>query len=135
MTFTNSIKTCYKKSFTIKGCASRSEYWWFALFMYLTMFAIIALAALIGAVFGLGDDPIGIAGLILAIFMVASIPANFCVTIRRLHDAGYSGWYFCLGFIPSIGGLILLIFMLFDSDAYSRYRSEEEKLESEMPEL
>ena len=32
MTFFNSIKTCYMKSFDFKGRASKSEYWWFWLF-------------------------------------------------------------------------------------------------------
>lgn len=29
MTFFNSIKMCYMKSFDFKGRASKSEYWWF----------------------------------------------------------------------------------------------------------
>ena len=33
MTFFNSIITCYKKSFDFKGRASKSEYWWFVLYL------------------------------------------------------------------------------------------------------
>ena len=32
------------------------------------------------------------------------------VTVRRLHDAGYSGWLVLLALVPWLGGLILLIF-------------------------
>ena len=32
MTFTQSISTCFSKYATFSGRASRSEYWWFALF-------------------------------------------------------------------------------------------------------
>jgi uncharacterized membrane protein YhaH (DUF805 family) len=34
------------------------------------------------------------------------------VTVRRLHDAGYSGWLFLATLIPWLGALILLIFAL-----------------------
>ena len=35
MTFTESIQTCFKKWRTVKGTASRSEYWFFNLFIAL----------------------------------------------------------------------------------------------------
>lgn len=31
MTFLDSVKTCIKKTLTISGRASRSEFWWFQL--------------------------------------------------------------------------------------------------------
>ncbi len=33
MTLGNSVKTCFSKYFTFKGRASRSEFWWFFLFV------------------------------------------------------------------------------------------------------
>ena len=44
MTFFNSIKMCYMKSFDFKGRASKSEYWWFWLVQVPITF--IALGAL-----------------------------------------------------------------------------------------
>jgi uncharacterized membrane protein YhaH (DUF805 family) len=35
---------------------------------------------------------------------------NLAVTIRRLHDQDKSGWFIFLGFIPIVGGIILLVF-------------------------
>ena len=31
--------------------------------------------------------------------------------IRRLHDAGKSGWYMLLGLIPGVGFIILIVFL------------------------
>jgi len=50
----------------------------------------------------------------LAIFL-----PNLAVTVRRLHDTGRSGWWLLLVFIPFIGGLILFVFMLLDSQPES----------------
>ncbi len=41
MTFIKSVKTCFiKKTFTFKGRASRSEFWWFTLFFYIACFVL-----------------------------------------------------------------------------------------------
>lgn len=46
MTFFNSIKMCYMKSFDFKGRASKSEYWWFWLVQVpITLIALGALGA------------------------------------------------------------------------------------------
>ena len=44
MNFSESIKVCFKKIFTIKGRASRSEYWWFHL-MWVICYVILLLTA------------------------------------------------------------------------------------------
>ena len=36
---------------------------------------------------------------------------SLAVAVRRLHDAGYSGWYYLLGLIPLVGGIILIVFL------------------------
>ncbi len=38
------------------------------------------------------------------------------MTVRRLHDTGRSGWWVLIGFIPLVGGIILLVFMCQDSE-------------------
>lgn len=35
--------------------------------------------------------------------------------VRRLHDTGRSGWWLLIGFIPLVGQLILIYFMILDS--------------------
>ena len=47
---------------------------------------------------------------------------TIAVTMRRLRDAGYSGWLVLLALIPWLGGLILLVFTLLPpSPAGSKY--------------
>lgn len=48
----------------------------------------------------------------LAVF----IPA-LAVSVRRLHDINKSGWWMLLDLLPIIGPIILLVFMIQDSDA------------------
>ena len=40
---------------------------------------------------------------------------TIALTVRRLHDVGYTGWLVLLGLIPSVGSLILLIFAVLPS--------------------
>ena len=47
--------------------------------------------------------------------LVSFIPA-LSITVRRLHDIGKSGWWYLIAFVPLIGGLVLFVFTLLDSD-------------------
>ncbi|GAA4769782.1 DUF805 domain-containing protein [Citricoccus nitrophenolicus] len=35
--------------------------------------------------------------------------------VRRLHDAGFSGWTYLINLIPGVGSLIILVFTLMPS--------------------
>lgn len=110
MTFDESIKLCYKKSFVIKGRASRSEYWWFQLYFYL----LILVTTICSHDFAL-------IRIIAAILLIATIPASLTSYVRRLHDTGHSGWYILLGWIPYIGflcSIFLLVLCCTSSDIY-----------------
>jgi uncharacterized membrane protein YhaH (DUF805 family) len=86
------------------GRARRTEYWMFALISFI----ITAVLDLIGVAIKLG----AYLGLIYALLVL--IP-SIAVAVRRLHDTGRSGWWLLLGLIPVIGGIILLVFMVMDS--------------------
>jgi uncharacterized membrane protein YhaH (DUF805 family) len=38
------------------------------------------------------------------------------VTVRRLHDTDRTGWWILIVFVPLVGLIGLLVFMIFDSD-------------------
>jgi uncharacterized membrane protein YhaH (DUF805 family) len=40
---------------------------------------------------------------------------SIAVTVRRLHDTGRSGWWILISLVPVIGWIVLLVFMLTDS--------------------
>ena len=105
MPFMDATKTVIQKSFTIEGRASRSEYWWFIL--------VLAIASILLDVI---DTSLGTP---LSLLMLAMIPANITVAIRRLHDLGKSGWMLLLGIIPLIGVLVLLYWFVSDGQPHA----------------
>ena len=87
MNFKNAIKTCLKdKYFNFKGRASRSEFWFFYLFL------VIGYAITISTIFISIKLFIGI----LSIFILAMIIPSLAVTVRRLHDINKSGLFILL---------------------------------------
>jgi len=52
-------------------------------------------------------------------YALAVMIPSLAVTVRRLHDIGKSGWYYFIGLIPFIGGIILLVWFCQDSEAGS----------------
>jgi uncharacterized membrane protein YhaH (DUF805 family) len=123
-----------KRYADFSGRAPRAEYWWFLLFEWLALMAFLVLA-----VAAVGDSkdsnpffyafivPFGVA------FVMLIIP-NVAVQVRRLHDQDRSGWLVLLFYIPYVGGLIALIFMLlpgtegpnrYGPDPYGRDQLEE----------
>ena len=92
MSFAQSIITCFKKYADFKGRASRSEYWWFALFI--SLFG----SYLINQVEGIWKI-LTYLGLIIPLMSVGT---------RRLHDTGRSGWWQLLQ-LTGVGIVFLLI--------------------------
>ena len=127
MGFTEAIKTCFSKLFTCKGRASRSEYWYFILFLTLMFIAIIAIISISIVSFNSNTRTSGntttggMLSMLLMMALIFFIAAPFCVTIRRLHDIGKPGAYFLFNFIPYIGSFILLYFMCLPSDDNNQY--------------
>ncbi len=53
---------------------------------------------------------------LLGIYSLATLIPSLAVGIRRLHDTGKSGWWIFISLIPFVGPIILLIFLVKDSD-------------------
>jgi uncharacterized membrane protein YhaH (DUF805 family) len=97
------------------GRSRRMEYWMFALFlMIVAAVVIIPLAIMAGhAPMPDGAPPFGIGAVVLfSIGVIAIFIPSLAVQVRRLHDQNRTGWLVLLGFIPYIGGIIMLVFML-----------------------
>lgn len=115
-----SLKMFFRNYANPRGYASRSEYWWVTLILFVigSLPLLISAAPIFSAVID-NNDPSDTSVTIFGIFFVWGVLVAFativpCVmlTIRRLHDAGFSGFFYLLSFIPYIGGLILTVFML-----------------------
>ena len=130
MTFTESIQTCFKKSFTVKGTASRSEFWYFSLFIALVAIPLFFLFVAVSG--NTGGHSSGTAGtlflVVLVLFYLCILPASICVTVRRLHDIGKPGTYYFVSFIPYVGSAILLYFLVQPTKEDSPYREDKVNL-------
>lgn len=115
--FADSVKRAFSQYAKFDGVASVAEYWWFTLFNFIVagVLYFLVFVLLIGAAAGGGDE--GAAGasgvavmLILGLYGLAVLLPSLGLTIRRLHDAGYSGFFILLNFVGlSIVTLVLCI--------------------------
>jgi uncharacterized membrane protein YhaH (DUF805 family) len=105
-----------KKYAVFKGRARRSEFWVFILANTAIFFILVSICEVLWGIKS------GYAMVILTLFsFVIWIPC-LAVTVRRLHDIGRSGWWFFLKFLPFVGDIMLLVFLLLDSDpSYNQY--------------
>ena len=89
----DTIGMSFNKYFDFKGRATRKEFWSFYIFTFIVAFA-----------FGLLEGVLGISGLSNLVILATIIPSVSC-GIRRMHDAGKSGWFI----IVPIANLVFLL--------------------------
>ena len=92
------------------GRARRREYWMFSLFYLLFAFVL----GMVDALLATFNETLGL-GLLSGLLVLALLLPSIGVTIRRLHDTGRPGWWLLISLVPLIGPLILLVFMVLDS--------------------
>lgn len=111
MTFSQAIQSVFANYKSIKGRATRSEYWYWILFTVivrlLTVIPVIMMAMVTPDWSML--VPFFLAALAISLFLWL---LTIAVAIRRLHDQGLNGYFYFLFLIPSIGSLIELVMML-----------------------
>ena len=105
MSFTDAISDGFSKYVTFSGRSSRSAYWWWYLFGILVLVVSLAI-----------DYALGAGGILYVLVALAMLLPNLAVLVRRLHDAGHSGWWVLIGLLPLIGAIVLLVFTLQGSD-------------------
>lgn len=118
ISFIDSITTCLtEKYFTLSGRASRAEYWWFTLAVWLVIMLLAAVMTPFVALYKSEGGMIYLLLLLLLIFgMLALVIPSITVCVRRLHDTGRSGWWYLINFLPYIGSIVLLVLMCLPSD-------------------
>lgn len=102
--FMNYYTTVLKKYAVFSGRSRRSEYWYFLLFSFLVSFVL----AIIDAVLGIG--------VLYPIYSLAVLVPSLAVLARRLHDINRSGWWMFISLIPLVGVIVLIVFLVKDSD-------------------
>lgn len=121
-TFGQAVSRYFKKYATFSGRASRSEFWWVQLFIWLISL-VPAILVSVGAASSVdinGDlvlSGVAIFGIALsALLGLALLIPSLAITWRRLHDANMSGAFYLLILIPGVGSLIIFILTLMPSN-------------------
>ena len=100
MTFSDSVKSSLTKSLNWSGRASRSEYWWFALFVNIVL--ITTLIIDVAIIMLVGFDPL----LYTFAWLLLFLP-SLSVTVRRYQDSGLF-WFWGVIFPISLGIPLLM---------------------------
>ena len=114
--FVPAVKRALRKYAVFSGRAGQGEYWWWVLFVLAGWLVLGLFAALFGRLTspdgglsdGWGTWPFFI---LFVVFWLGALVPTFAVSVRRLHDAGFSGWFYLLAFVPFAS--IVPVIMLF----------------------
>lgn len=134
ISFGGAIRRFFKKYARFDGRASRSEFWWWYL-------ANGIIGIVLGILYGIGVATSGrstmtsttstsasyqttitepsalyiIMAIVIGIWSLAILVPSIALFWRRLHDANLAGPFWFLGFIPFVGGIILIILAILPS--------------------
>jgi uncharacterized membrane protein YhaH (DUF805 family) len=117
MTLADAVKLSLAHYATFSGRSRRSEYWYFTLAQVIAI-AISYIAMLVLPALGII--------LYLLVILGTFIP-HLALSIRRLHDTDRSGWWYLLGFVPFVGGIILLVWFCTDGTSAANTFGENPK--------
>lgn len=104
MNFQESVKTCLTKYADFSGRASRSEYWWFALFIVIGNLVLSYVSHTVSLLFAL-----------------ATLLPSIAAVARRLHDTDRSGWLQLLNLIPILGWIAMIYFLVQEPKEPNRF--------------
>lgn len=99
----------WKKYAVFEGRARRKEYWMFLLFHFL----VSVVLAMVDGVLGVFSKQAGM-GLLTGLYALAAIVPCIALTVRRLHDTDRGGLWILMSFVPLVGGIVMLVFMLLE---------------------
>lgn len=113
----NLIINVFRKSLDFTGRSRRKEFWTYAFFNG----AIVFILTFYYYFFSNGTMAhlLEILNTVLGLGLLFPLIA---LTVRRLHDTGRSGWWALVIFVPVIGQLAFLVFMMQNSEiGYNEY--------------
>ncbi|WFR83174.1 DUF805 domain-containing protein [Arthrobacter sp. Y-9] len=138
--FVDAIKSGFRNYATFNGRAVNSEFWWWFVFEYLVLgilgyvayfFLFAGIMTSLGGALStssrrgyrspetdfIWSAPL-VAGIVLGILFVivalALLIPGLALRVRRLHDAGYSGWFVLLSLVP-FGSVVVLALLAMES--------------------
>lgn len=109
-----------QKAAHFQGYASRSEFWWVALALFVVNAVLNTISRAMND--GWADSTPGgvLFSIIVFVIDVLLIVPWLSLTWRRLHDAGFPGPFFFFVFIPVLGWIVLLILLAMPTNYSAR---------------
>ncbi|OLO43847.1 DUF805 domain-containing protein [Actinomyces oris] len=118
--FGEAIKRFFQRYAQFRGYASRSEYWWVALFnglissgLYIILLNILLSVGETSENTGAGIG-VAVVGFLFMAYELAIFIPSLAIAVRRLHDNGKSGLWLLISFVPG-GSIVLLVFFCLES--------------------
>lgn len=137
MGFGAAISSGFRNYVGFSGRATRSEFWWWILFINLVSLVLYIIDSAAGLHITQNVDwnidmngtpqIITVPGmpLLSQLWSLAVLLPTIAMTMRRYHDAGHSGWWvlwnFLLTFVCCAGAIIALVFALQRSQGDNKY--------------
>lgn len=90
-----------------RGRASPGEFFSF----HVVNFIILILLAVTFTLLGDAVNQNLLGWIVFALFLL-TLPPTLALTVRRLHDAGFSGWFALVYFVPALGWILLAFVLL-----------------------
>lgn len=118
----------WRDYFDFSGRARRKEYWLFTL-----IHTLIAAAGEIvyATTYPENGALANVIGIVLLLYILASLIPSIAVAVRRLHDIDKSGWWYFIAMIPFIGPIWFLVLMCTDGTlGPNRYGNDPKDLQS-----
>ena len=115
MGFADAVRSAIVNNYVnFSGRASRSEYWWFALFNMVIAIGSFPIDVALGYDF---TDPYSTPW-VSNLFSLLLLLPGLGLSVRRLHDTGRSGWMLLIGIIPCIGLILLIVWCVEEGNAH-----------------
>ncbi len=113
------LQVLKKKYAVFEGRATRKEYWTFTL---LNCGIAVIPAVIAQLAFRAAPNKVTYAAYLILIlwevlYLLATLLPALAVTVRRLHDTEHSWWWLLFALlVPGLGGIVLLVNLLTDSN-------------------
>jgi uncharacterized membrane protein YhaH (DUF805 family) len=117
----NAYFAALKKYGDFSGRARRSEYWSFSLISAAIYLVLLCTDIFVQAgkdtdsLAGNNGYSLGFLGILAVIYYLAVMLPSLAVFVRRLHDTGRSGWWWFISIVPIVGAIVILVFLVTDS--------------------
>ena len=123
MGFIKAVKNAFKNYANFRGRTSRSEFWWFVLFMVAASVAILIITEVgisTSADPQLWNTLAQVGTIMIIVWFLATILPVSAIWFRRLHDSNKSGWWYSLTAASSISGFVLVVLSALQNETLFR---------------